>query len=322
MKKILFLSLFCLTSLMAQEKIMSAIMHNVLLKDVDKTTKVLEKFSEDLNQNRQIVVLKSDFKSLVATWKRVETFYLASSMNEDAIDLPRYIDVFHNLKENLHEQMQRVIQSNDEVDMSLYKHSFKTINALEYVLYSGDWSKRRANIAKVIIQSMKLNLFEIKKVYEKDSEEFLTDFKWTNDAIINMLIDSSFKVRDWRVGDIAGLSRKYKGNPDNSRGEYFLSKNSTLAIKAILLTHKAIMNSNEYDFGDMLVENEFKEVVQLIQEKIDESLRLLSLIKNDNFENPDVKKLYKSLDELHRAYYLSLVNAVGVSTKILDADGD
>ena len=322
MKKILFLGLFCLTSLMAQEKIMSAIMHNVLLKDVDKTTKVLEKFTKDLEKNKKIVVLKEDFKSLVSTWKRVETFYLASSINDDAIDLPRYIDVFHNLKEDLHEQMQRVLDSKDEVNVAMYKHSFKTINALEYVLYSGDWSNRRANIAKVIMQSMKINLFEIKKVYEKDSEQFLTDFKWTNDAIINMLIDSSFKVRDWRVGDIAGLSRKYKGNPDNSRGEYFLSKNSTLAIKAILLTHKAIMNANEYEFGAILVESEFKEVVQLIQEKIDNSLHLLTLIKNDNFETPNVKKLYKSLDELHRAYYLSLVNAVGVSTKILDADGD
>ena len=137
-----------------------------------------------------------------------------------------------------------------------------------------------------------------------------------------MLIDSSFKLRDWRVGDIAGLSRKYEGSADNRRAEYYLSGQSTVAIKAILQTHKMIMDAKIYDFGDMLKENGFEKEVQLIIAKIDKALEQLVLIQNENFEDKKVAILYSTLDELHRAYYITLVNAVGVSTKILDADGD
>ena len=322
MKKTLFLVLLMIGTLMAEEKVMNEILQNVLLKDVNKTLDEVSTFKKDLESNKDLMVLQKDFKNLVSSWKRVETFYIAGSLNEDSIDLPRYIDVFHNLKENLQVQMQRVIDSKESLDIALYKNSFKTINALEYVLFSGTITQRKIDISKLIIKNIKINLEDIKAVYTNDSKKFLTEFKWANDVIINMLIDSSFKLRDWRVGDISGDSRKYKDNANNKRAEYFISKNSKDAIKAIILTHKEVMNSESYDFGDMLLENNFKKEVQLIRTKIDESLKNLDYIQDENFEYKDVKKLYKTLDELDRAYYLSLVNAVGVSTKILDADGD
>ena len=322
MKKTLLLVLLTIGTLMAEEKVMNAIMQNVLLKDINKTLDEVSNFNKDLESNKELLVLQKDFKKLTNAWKKVETFYIAGSLNEDSIDLPRYIDVFHNLKENLQVQMQRVINSKDSLDEDMYKNSFKTINALEYVLFSGTLTKRKIAISKLIIKNIEVNLQDIKAVYINDSKRFLTEFKWTNDVIINMLIESSFKLRDWRVGDISGDSRKYKNSADNRRAEYFLSKNSKEAIKAIILTHKAVMNSEFYDFGDMLIENNFTLEVNLIRTKIEESLKNLDYIQNENFQNKDVKKLYKTLDELHRAYYLSLVNAVGVSTKILDADGD
>ena len=35
-------------------------------------------------------------------------------------------------------------------------------------------------------------------------------------------------LKEWRVGDIAGFTKKYEDNPDNKRAEYFLSKNSSM----------------------------------------------------------------------------------------------
>lgn len=322
MKKILITLLLITVSLFSQEKMMDSIFKNVLIKNIDDSMNVALKFSDDLNAKKDAAVLKKDFHDLVQTWKKVETFYLAGSMNDEAIDIPRYIDVFHNLKENLHEQMQRVIVSKESVDVEMYKNSFKTINALEYVLFTGEISQRKIDISKIIINNILNQLDSIKEVYLSSNERFLNDFKWTNDEIINMLIDSSFKLRDWRVGDPAGLSRKYKGNPDNKRAEYFLSKNSKTAIKAILDTHSQIMNSKVYDFGNMLKKEGFEKEVNLINTEIKNSYKNLKYLQDGNFENKDVEKLYASLDALHKAYYISLVNAVGITAKILDADGD
>lgn len=320
MKKLLLLITLSL-SLLANEKMMQNIYNNVLLPNITLSIQDAKALQSNVMIAEQ-KILQEQFQSLVASWKKVETFYLAAEFNEDSVDIPRYIDVFHNLKENLSVQMQRVIDSKDDVAIDMYKNSFKTINALEYVLFTGELNERKRTIISLIVDNIANRLDEIKAYYQNDAKKFLTEFKWANDVIINMLIDSSFKLRDWRVGDQAGLSRKYQNKADNKRAEYYLSQTSKKAIEAILLTHKQVMNDEEYDFGDMLIANGFKNEVALINGKIDDSLKNLAWLQNENFEAAEVASLYKSLDELHKAYYQSLVNAVGVSTKILDADGD
>jgi hypothetical protein len=64
----------------------------------------------------------------------------------DYLDTPRYIDVFNNLKEDLNSQMQRVIEWQKMSLKALFKNSFKTINALEYVLYLIKSFKKRKRI--------------------------------------------------------------------------------------------------------------------------------------------------------------------------------
>jgi len=322
MKKIVLSALLLVSSLLAEEKVMKSILDDVLLHNVHTASLHAKILFDDLQTKKELSVLKNDFKNLVVSWKKVETFYLAAEFNEDSIDTPRYIDVFHNLKENLSVQIQRVIDSKDNLDIEMYKHSFKTINALEYALYTDGFDDRRYELSKIIVRNIINRLDEINEVYVSDNKKFLSDFKWTNDVIINMLIDSSFKLRDWRVGDIAGYSRKSKGNADNKKAEYFISANSTTAIQSILDTHKQIMDSPTYDFGDMLIENGLKKEVQLIRNEINNSIENLKYLKNEDFENKEVKILYVSLDKLHRSYYSSLVNALEINTKILDADGD
>lgn len=322
MKKIVLVCLLLLSSLIAEEKVMKSILDNVLLQNVNSALNSAHTLEEDLKSDKKTQQLHEDFKKLVYSWKKVETFYLAADFNEDSIDTPRYIDVFHNLKENLQTQMQRVIDSKEDLEIEMYKNSFKSINALEYVLYTDGFDERRKELSLIIMKNIISRLGEIKEVYINDSKKFLSDFKWTNDVIINMLIDSTFKLRDWRVGDISGDSRKAKGIADNRRAEYYISSNSKNAIRAILDTHEQIMNSTEYDFADMLIENGFKKEVQLIRTDIVKAKQNLKYLQNENFESKEVKILYASLDKLHKSYYLSLVNALEINTKILDADGD
>lgn len=304
------------------QKTMKTVLKEVLIQDVKQTVQTSNTLLMHLEQNAPLATLQKDFTQLVIAWKKVDTFYLAESLDDDAIDLPRYIDVFHNLKENLHEQMKRVLQSKESLDVALYKNSFKTINALEYVLYAKPFSTRHNDVAKRIVNNMLMRLDEIQEVYENNATRLVSDYKWGNEEIINKLIDSSFKLRDWRVGDIAGLSRKYKGKPDNRRAEYYLSQNSKAAIVSILQVHQKVMDSNAYGFGAMLMNNGVKKEVSLIQKHISKAFNALNYLQNENFEEQKVKQLYKALDELHKAYYISLVNAVGISAKILDADGD
>lgn len=322
MKKFLLIVTLLFTSVFAQEKISDSILKNVLLKNVDEAINVALKLNDDLDKKSDIKILKEDFRNLVISWKKVETFYLAASLNEDAIDIPRYIDIFHNLKENLHEQMQRVIDSKDSLDVEMYKNSFKTINSLEYVLFKDNITNRKIEISKIIINNILNRLDAINDVYLDDSLKFTSDEKFARDEIINMLIESSFKLRDWRIADPSGLSVKYKNKPDNHRAEYSLSKSSKAGIKAILELHKVIMDSSIYDFGDMLIESGFKNEVDLIRKNIDSSLENLKHLQDGNFESKDMLKFYKSVDSLHKAYYISLVNATGITAKILDADGD
>lgn len=319
MKKIILLCLVISCTLFAKQEVMQNILDDILVKNSQNAMNIALKFSDDIKDKKSLEILKNDFTKLIEAWKKVETFYLAAEFNEDTIDTPRYLDIFHNIKENLHEQIQRVIDSKDDVEVEMYKNSFKTVNALEYALYSKGFDKRRYEIINVIMNNILNRLDEINDVYLNDTKKFLSNEKWANAAIINMLIDSSFKLRDWRIGDMAGLSLKYKNKPDNRRAEYYLSKNSKTAVTAILQVHDSLINSS---YGEYLINKGAKAQILLIKELIASSLKNLKYLKNDDFEVKEIKKLYYSVDKLHKTYYIALVNSLGITAKILDADGD
>ena len=314
MKKVLFLSILCLNVLFAQESVFHSILKNVSIPNVDNAIKNA--------QNLQTKVNKENFTKLVESWKKVETLYLAGDIDENYIDTPRYIDVYHNLKEDLPKQMQSVIDSKDEVNIALFKNSFRTINALEYVLFNDtNISSREELVAKEILSTIISNLSDIKEVYESYLNNKPKEEKWENAVIINTLIASTYRLKEWRIGEPSGIESKYKDNIDNKRAEYFLSQNSFNAIKAILTAHMEIMDKKTYfNFGEMASSSGAKDEVILVQNSIKKCLDELSKLKNDNFSNS--KDLYESAKDLHNAYYLSLIEQLSVTAKILDADGD
>ena len=128
MKRVLFLVLIFSSMVFAKERMLINIINNVSIPNVQNSIDSANILKNDLNEENSTQFVKS--------WKKVEALYLAGDINEDYLDTPRYIDVFNNLKEDLNSQMQRVIESKDERKTALFKNSFKTINALEYVLFS------------------------------------------------------------------------------------------------------------------------------------------------------------------------------------------
>ncbi len=317
MKKITLFLIFTHV-LFANEKLLS-IYDNILLKNSSNALNVSIEMKRNIGNDK---VSKNLFKDLVFHWKKVEALYILGDLNSKYIDTPRFIDIFHQGNEDIKEQLSFILSKNTALEAALYKNSHKTINALEYVLFTQDLSVPRVKkMQEIIVATLEKNLKIIQQGYISEKENFIKDELRANTIILNTLVDSSYKLKEWRVGDPAGLSRKFKGKADNARAEYSLSKHSILAIQAILNTHKDIMAKQKFqNFGDIIETYGAKEELHHALKYIDKSLKALSNITNDDFSN--AKDLYTHLKKLHITYYISLVDKLKITAKILEADGD
>lgn len=313
MKKVLFLVLLFSTMVFANEKILVNIIKNESIPNVENAisdAKILQKEANAQN-----------FTNFLKSWKKVEALYFAGDIDENYADIPRYIDVYNNLKEDLNAQMKKAIESKDEPKVALFKNSFKTINALEYVLFNDkDISKREKDLSVLILDSIIANLQNINKVY-KNYLVAPKDEKWENALVINTLISSSYRLKEWRIGNASGNASKFKNDPKNERAEYFLSQNSFAAIDAILEAHRQIVEKHSYyDFAAFALDK--GAAIQLLEaiDKLKQMQEELKTLPKDDFTKAN--NLFTLAKELHNAYYVSLIGQLSITGKILDADGD
>lgn len=273
----------------------------------------------------------AQFMALVKAWKTVEATYLLGDLDADAIDIPNYIDVYHKGNENLSKQMQRALKSSQEAKIALFKHSFKSINALEIVLANADkpLQERQQAFAIVITDNVCKRLKSIDSAYANNQAEFLANQDKAVALLLNTLIDSSYKLKEWRIGDVLGTSRKYKGKPNSSRAEYVLSNNSINAIRAILATHNALMNGDDGTFATIiqtLAEKEGKadaiDALTAIQTDLTHAVKLAAALTDKDLATEKTKPLFDAVAQLHDGYYVGLVRTLDVVAKILEADGD
>ncbi|MFA9238257.1 MAG: imelysin family protein [Candidatus Paceibacteria bacterium] len=314
MKKVLFLLVLFSSLVFANERILLNVIKNVSIPNVQNTIENARILQQDLNTQ--------NFTNFLQSWKKVEALYFAGDLNEDFLDTPRYIDIFNNLKEDLNSQMKMVIESKDDAKTALFKNSFKTINALEYMIFNdNEISKREKELSIVILNSMISHLEEIKTVYETYLLKPTKDEKWENALVINTLIASSYRLKEWRIGNASGNSSKFKNDVKNERAEYFLSQNSFNAIDAILEAHNQIVKKNQYyDFAAFVMDKGAAIELLVVIDKIKEMQDELKVLPKDDFTKAN--KLFNSAKDLHNAYYVSLIEQLSITGKILDADGD
>ena len=320
MKKFIISCVLFSTTLFANESLLS-IYENILIKNSKEAVLDIQKVKHSIQNNNKNEVKKS-FKGFVKSWKSVDSFYILGDLDDNYLDTPRYIDTFHQGNEDIKKQLDLIIDEKEDLSISLYKNSHKTINALEYILFTKDLSNKRIkNIALIISDKLEENLNEIYNGYIETKDKFLKDEITANAMMLNALIENSYKIKEWRVGDPAGLSRKFRGKPSNERAEYAISKNSIVAIESILNTHLTVLDNQKFkNFGSMIRSYEVSEELNDAIKYLKQSLQNSKEIKNDDFTN--AKKLYKSLKKLHATYYISLIGKLKVTAKILDADGD
>ncbi len=316
MRKIFLIFFIFISSLMADDSILQSIIKNEIVPNIEKAINGV--------QNVQKNQTKDSFENLVISWKKVETSYVIGELNSDFLDTPRFIDVFNNLKEDLNSQMKRVLSLNNKEEEALFKNSFKTINALEYVMFTDDKNideNRRKKIIFLISDSILKHLKDIKEAYENYLKNPTKTVLEENAILINSLIASSYRLKEWRVGNAGGFSSKYKNDPKNSRAEYFLSQNSFLAINSILEAQKEILEAKKYKTLFTLAEEKnVTSDIKTVLDKINIAQNDLKTLKKDDFSNS--QKVFEAVSQIHDLYYTSIIEKLGLKPDILDADGD
>ena len=136
MKKLVISCILFATALFANESL-NSIYENVILKNSKNAIESIQIIKKDIEQNQNSKV-KKDFSDFVKSWKSVEASYILGDLDDSYLDTPRYIDTFHQGNEDIKKQLDLIIQEKEDLSISLYKNSHKTINALEYILFTKD----------------------------------------------------------------------------------------------------------------------------------------------------------------------------------------
>ncbi len=325
LKSIVLLSVFAVSLIANIDKknieVVETLYEKVILKDIEIAINDATKLKKQL-ESKNTQKVKEEFSKLISSWKSVESFYILGDLDEDYIDTPRYIDIFHNGNEDITKQLDRAIKSEDELRIALFKNSLKSINALEYIIYKKDISNKRVNeISIAIINRIITHLSDIQKAYKENKEQLFKQIEKANSIIINRVVANSYKLKEWRVGDVMGKTKKYANKADNSRAEYFTSRNSANAILSISQTYKEIFDNDKiYDYGDYLLTITDGEILNTLKEAINNSIIEVKKIKNDDFSNANT--LYEEITNIHVILFVEMIEELSINAKILDADGD
>lgn len=329
----LFLSAITPNKIFAEDNTpLASIYKNVILanaKEAVASCKLLRKRIEVLEPMAANSQARRDFTRLVKNWKKVEALYIAPGLNENAMDIPFLLDVFHIGRENMRVQMQRAIDSDAEPETALFKNSYKTINALEAVLFlDKNISKRKLKLATVQMESICGYLTDIKNIYEQEEQKFLAmDKNEATALLLNALSQSSFILKDWRIGDPAGLTIKYKGKPEKDRAEYFMSGTSMAAVIAILQAYEQVIGVQAYpNFIQLMASynNDAQKNLKLSQKYLAQAQNIANQDASVNFyfSSVQTKPLFDAVGKLYNSYYYTLMQSLPVVVKILEADGD
>lgn len=333
------------TSTQTQENALSSLQKNIfvvhskkLVSKINKIKDTISKLEVNVTSN-SIDNLKDDFLYIMREWKSVEASYIAVDYDDDLIDIPQLMDFFHTGKRlNVADDIDIALSQKGNISDYMYKNSSKSIVALEYLIFgdanSSDelatlLNERKKDALKLVVDNLLKQSSLIYDFYNQD-KKFISNATDASNSMVNVLIDSSFKLKEWRVGEASGIAIKYKNNPNSSRFEYSKSKLSLDAIKTILTTHQEIMGVQSYpNFGSFASDNGALIVVTLIRSELKNALTIVNsfnvpiedLVTSTNVDKK-VENLYNSVKNLQALYYESLVSSLNLTAEIIEADGD
>ncbi len=264
------------------------------------------------------------FEQLAQAWAKVQASYILGGYDMDAMDYPLMVDYYHAGKEDVHESLLRIAAADTPVATALYKNSYKNMGTLDDVLFSGDWSKRREEMATLITDRICKNLTRIQDGYRNNRDEFLADQQKALSLLINAQIDSIYKTRDWRIAQVGGLTKHNLGQPMPQNQQYPWSKASWSVIGAILSTHEQLLGEEQQPNLATIAHQKHADAgLQTVQDALQRTLDAYRATPpNHNFNTQDMIPMFQGLLDIQKAFYRHLVSSIGVTANIIDADGD
>lgn len=280
-------------------------------------------------------VLRSKTQELIIAYKSVETHYVADEFNSDLSDTPEYIEMLsagdYDRKETSLEKLDLALDANNtaSIESALYQNLHKSITGLVHTIYGEQESasemfakmdQRRVDALGIITQNISTHLKTLRDFYSSNTQ-FLASEEESLTALINQLAISSNRMREWRIGDPAGLTAKYSGDPAAYRFEYYASSTSLEAIKSIVLTHQRLMQNGLYDFSvEGSAQSEADAIVAIIDDLV-QTCDAFSTPVEDDASDTRLTTLYNDTNTLQQNY-TALINALNFRSDIIEADGD
>jgi hypothetical protein len=264
------------------------------------------------------------FVELAKAWASVQASYILGGYDIDAMDYPLMIDYFHMGKEDVRETLGRLIESDTPASKALYKNSYKTMGALDAVMFSGPWSDRRAELASVIAGNLCRRLAQIRDGYREHRADFLGDRDKALSLLINAEIESIYKTRDWRIAQVAGLTRRSLGQQMPQNQQYPYSHASWAVIGAIIDTHEQLLGEDRQPNVASIAHGKKADAgLAAVQEALQATEQAYRETRPDHgFATRDMIPVFQGLLDLQQAFYRHLVASVGVTANLIDADGD
>jgi len=328
MKIITSLSFICLLSVpvlsYAQEKDpYAAIYDNVIQKNADNAVEYCVNLQDSLD-SKSSEVRHQAFVQLAEGWGRVQATYILGDYDMNAMDYPLMIDYFHSGNENIHESIERLVGRDTKPASALYKNSYKTMGAIDSVMFSGEWSERRKEFATVMVANVCKRFTQISDGYKVNRDEFLFDVDRSLSLVVNAEIEHIYKTRDWRIAQVSGLTKANLGDTKPETQQYPYSKASWAFIGGVLQANDQLLGeSNQPNVATIAYQKHGSEGINAVQTALQSSLLAYKNTPLDhNFNLNDMIPVFQGLLDVQKAFYRHLVSQIGVSANLIDADGD
>lgn len=265
---------------------------------------------------------RAAFTALATGWGQVQASYVLGGYDTAAMDYPLMMDAFHSGKEDIPAAIARLSTGTDAPDKALYKTSYRTLTALDATLFGGDFSPRRAELGTAMTESLCARLGQIRDGYAAARGDFMADPDTARALLVNTLIEQVYKTRDWRLGEVAGLTRKTAGKPDRARQQYPFSGASW-----------AVIGGNLEVFAQMLAEDTQPNIATIGRIRSAEAgvaaaqtalaeARAAYAAAPEPFAPEASADLFATLGRLQDAIAQQMVPHMAVPATLIDADGD
>jgi|GEM_PF-4232524 len=263
------------------------------------------------------------FTQLVSAWAKVDANFILADYQTEVADYPILIDYFHVGKEDIVQSMQRIIGTSMPAGQALYKNSYQSLRALDVVMFSGQWSKRRAELAQAILHRACGRITAVLKAYQQSRVAFLANTHQALSVLVNASLNVIYKTRDQRIGQVSGLTKKTLGQFLPGDQQYPYSKASWAVIGADLNALQAIWSSaTAPNLSTVVAAKKADRYLSALEKAMTATLTAYHRIPDTKaFDTESVIPIFQGLKDMQNAIY-GLVIGIGVTPQIIDADGD